>query len=74
MINTPSPFAEIIGSVCAQDRVFFEANPHVKEYIRAYVIGEFWPLQYTNLQMVKVRCVAAGVRLREPILDERNLN
>lgn len=71
---TPSPYSEIIDSICAQDRLFFEANADAREYTRAYVHGEFWPMVCTNCQLVKVRYIAVGLRLRMPILAEGSLN
>jgi hypothetical protein len=67
-------FTEIIERANNQDRLYFEANQDATEYIRAYIPGEFYPLEYSNCRLVKVKQIFPGLRSREPIFTEGKFN
>lgn len=61
------PNSDLIDQVCEKDRLYFEEQPGVDEYVRPYVPGEFAPFWPEDAQIVKVIQVEPGVRIRQPL-------
>jgi hypothetical protein len=62
----PAHIAQLIESICATDRRWFEANPNAHERIRPYVHREFWPYD-GDVCYVHVTQIAPCMRVRQPI-------
>ncbi|HWR50332.1 MAG TPA: hypothetical protein VN428_04455 [Bryobacteraceae bacterium] len=66
--QAPPEIAAIIDAVMADDRRWFEEHPGVATRQRRAVVGEFWPMDMSNVLYVIVSQVQPGFRLRGPVV------
>lgn len=70
-VQAPQPFSDIIDHVCEQDKKYFEENPGRSFYLRRYVPGEFWPLDFNDDTWVRVENIHPGLRMLVPCTMEK---
>lgn len=69
MVTAPPDVAASLDRITAQDRAWFELNPHAEYRTRPAAPGEFWPtFDSASVKYVIVHQVRPGFRLRCPVL------
>jgi len=86
--EAPKVYSDIIDFACDLDRTFFANSPSARFYVRAYIPGEFWPLdahvdraladfvqclERARL-LIGVTAIEPGRRVRRPLFDLETLN
>lgn len=68
----PKEYVAIIEKVTGDDRRRMEGPPQLTEFVRDYVVGEFWPCLWSRAEVrgVLVKRVSSHSRLRLPLLGD----
>ena len=70
-ITPPPRIARLQNQVRERDREYFEQHPAATEYVRPYVPGEVWPVDYAAATHVIVTQIVPGFRTKAFIVRKK---